>query len=98
MTNSIIAYEQNTDYQHLTIRPTDQTTEQQLRIIEGIRDNYTYQIKHFCAWIRSENLDINQESIRSYFIMLNESEYKANTVRIKRAAVLKRIRLLFKDH
>ena len=97
MTNSIIAYEQNTDYQHLTSRPTTPTTELQLRIIEGIQDNYTYQIRHFCAFIRSEGLDVNYEAIRAYFETLNEGTYSANTVRIKRAAVLSRIRLLFRD-
>lgn len=73
------------------------TTEQQLRLIESIKDNYFYQTRGFCAFIRDNGLAINYESIRSYFDLLNKSEYAVKTIKIKRAAILSRVRLIFKD-
>ena len=47
--------------------------------------------------MRSEDREIDFESIRDYFAELNRSDYKAATVRVKRQAVLKRVRMLFKE-
>ena len=72
-------------------------TEQQLRRIESIDDNYAFHVRHFCTWMRSGSRDINFEAIRDYFAELNRSDYSAATVRVKRQAVLKRVRMLFKE-
>ncbi len=72
-------------------------TEQQLRIIESIVDNYAYHIRAFCQWIRSTDREINFDAISAYFVELNNSDYSAATIRVKRQAVLKRVRMLFKE-
>ena len=72
-------------------------TEIQLRRIESVDDNYRFHIRNFVAWMRTGTREINFEAIRDYFAELNRGDYSAGTVRVKRQAVLKRIRLLFKD-
>ncbi len=72
-------------------------TEYQLRIIESIEDNYSFHVRHFCQWIRSTGHSIDFEAIRGYFTELNASDYAAATIRVKRQAILKRIRMLFRD-
>ena len=72
-------------------------TEQQLRRIESIDDNYSFHIRHFCTWVRSTDRDITFETIRDYFSELNRSDFAAATIRVKRQAVLKRVRMLFKE-
>jgi integrase len=64
----------------------------------AIRDNYTYQTRHWIAWTRERGLGVNEESIREYFRFLNEeSGYTAGTIRNKRQAVKKRVRQLFQN-
>ena len=84
-------------YTHYTPSVITTETEIQLRRIESIDDNYKFHIRNFVAWMRSGTREINFESIRDYFAELNRGDYSAGTVRVKRQAVLKRIRLLFKD-
>ena len=84
-------YALNTD----SVNFTD--TEYQLRTIEQIQDNYTFHIRHFCTWVRSTDHEVNFEAIRDYFTALNTGDYAAATIRVKRQAVLKRVRMLFKD-
>ena len=84
-------------YTHYTPSVIPTETEIQLRRIESIDDNYRFHIRNFVAWMRSGTREINFESIRDYFAELNRGDYSAGTVRVKRQAVLKRIRLLFKD-
>ena len=81
-----------------THTPTsDQSTDQQLQTIESIQDNYSFHVRDFTAWVRETDQDITLEAVSTYFEKLNSSDYSANTVRIKRQAVLKRIRFLFKS-
>ena len=72
-------------------------TEQQLRRIESVQDNYSFHARHFCEWIRSTGRDITFDAISDYFAELNASDYAAATIRVKRQAVLKRVRMLFRD-
>ena len=84
-------------YAHITDSVHFSDTEYQLRIIESINDNYAYHVRHFCTWMRSTGHGVNFEAIRDYFVELNDSDYSAATIRVKRQAVLKRIRHLFKS-
>ncbi|MBA7525416.1 Tyrosine recombinase XerC [subsurface metagenome] len=72
-------------------------TEHQLRIIESIEDNYSFHVRHFCSWVRTTGHQVNFEAIRDYFMELNAGDYAAATIRVKRQAVLKRVRGLFRD-
>jgi site-specific recombinase XerD len=93
MTTELVAeaYAHNTDSVHFS------ETEYQLRLIESIDDNYNYHVRHFCAWMRTTGHQVNFDAIRDYFVELNTSDYSAATVRVKRQAVLKRVRHLFKS-
>ncbi len=73
------------------------STEAQLHRIESIEDNYSFHVRHFCQWIRSTGRSIDFVAISDYFIELNASDYAAATIRVKRQAILKRIRMLFRD-
>jgi len=84
-------------YTHNRVSVIFSDTEQQLRIIESIDDNYAFHVRHFCRWIRDHARAIDFEAIRGYFTELNASDLAAATVRVKRQAVLKRIRMLFKE-
>jgi site-specific recombinase XerD len=69
----------------------------QISFITEIKDNYTYQVRTWVKWMNESNQGINEDSIRDYFIWLNqESGFKARTISIKRCAVKKRIRQLYK--
>ena len=85
------AYALNTDSVHFS------DTEYQLQTIEQIQDNYSFHVRHFCAWMRTTAHQVNFEAIRDYFTELNAGDYAAATIRVKRQAVLKRVRMLFKD-
>ena len=87
-------YTQNSVYDHS--QQLRQTTEQKLRIIEAVVDNYSPHARDFCRWVRAEGLDINFDTVGFYFAYLNSTTYAANSIRIKRQAVLSRVRLLFK--
>lgn len=61
-------------------------------------DHYIYQTRSFINWLKSNNQDVTEDSIRSYFTWLNEeSGYRAQTIALKRQAVKKRVKQLFKD-
>jgi site-specific recombinase XerD len=62
-----------------------------LHDLEAIQDTYTAHFRDFAQFVRAEDLDVDYESIREYFIQLNHSHYAAGTKRIKRQAVKKRI-------
>jgi integrase/recombinase XerD len=72
------------------------TVQRLSQLNNGATDNYISQTKTFINWLRNNDRDVTEESIRDYFTWLNESGYKAQTVAIKRQAVKKRIRELFK--
>lgn len=83
-------------YAHYT--PSAHTeTDYQLRTIEQIQDTYSYHARHFCAWVRAEGRGINFEAVHDYLAELNRSDYSAGTKRVKRQAVIKRVRQLFRD-
>ena len=84
-------------YTHNVASVTFSGTEQQLRFIESIQDNYSFHIRHFCAWARTTGHQVNFETIRDYFTELNANDYSAATIRVKRQAILKRVRMLFKE-
>ena len=84
-------------YTHNSYSIAFSDTERQLRVIESIDDNYSFHVRHFCAWIRSGGHQVNFEAISEYFTELNASDYSAATIRVKRQAVLKRVRMLFKE-
>ena len=65
---------------------------------EGIQDNYTGNIRAFTQWARETRHSLDSEGITEYFRYLNnESGYSSATIRVKRAAVKKRVRQLFHD-
>jgi len=72
-------------------------TERQLVIMESVKDSYTYNIRHFITWMREGNHSINFDTIRDYFAYLNLSGFKAAGIRIKRQAVISRLKMLFHD-
>lgn len=68
-----------------------------LGFIEGIQDDYTEHVKAFTRWARASNREVDFASIRDYIIELNASDYAANTKRIKRQSLKKRIRQLMES-
>ena len=71
---------------------------QQIAAIEAIQDNYTGHVKDFTFWLKDNQLFIGEESIRLYISQLNKSDnYTAGTKRVKRQAVKKRIKQLYRD-
>jgi site-specific recombinase XerD len=74
----------------LIIRNDD--TNRVLSLMEGVRDNYTFQIRDFVRFIRNNGFDVNIESIRAYFVRLNEENYTASTKRVKRQALKNRLK------
>ena len=68
-----------------------------LQSILAIRDNYSGHVKHFVAWCLERDHDVTEESIRGYFEHLNESDYSAGTIAVKRAAVKSRVRSLLQN-
>lgn len=61
-------------------------------------DHYRYQVNSWINWLRENTLTVTEESLRAYFLWLNtESGYKARSIAVKRQAVKKRVRQLFKD-
>ncbi len=72
-------------------------TEKNLQFIESIKDNYSFIIGDFCNWLRANNKNLNFKSIRQYLIKINNSEYSANTKRLKKQAVKSAIRKLMKN-
>ncbi len=76
---------------------TVNNTDYQLQQILNIQDNYSNQVKHWVKWLSDNNKGINPESITEYFIELETAGYKAKTINVKRQAVKKRVRQLFKD-
>ena len=68
------------------------STEAILHSFEMIEDIYSYHIREFTAWARAEDRDVNEDSIRDYFAYLNRSDYSPSTIRVKRAAVKRRVR------
>ena len=67
-------------------------TERALRTILAVEDNYTTHIRDFCRWVTDTGHGVDFESIGDYFKYLNDSDYAAATVKVKRQAVIKRIR------
>ena len=62
-----------------------------LPALAAIQDNYSGHFQHFARYCEERGAAVNYETIRDYFQFLNHSIYKANTVRIRRQAVKKRI-------
>jgi len=68
-----------------------------LDTIESIQDDYTHHIRAFTDWCRVNGRDVNFPTIRDYIVELNCSDYSANTKRIKRQAIKKRMRQLMES-
>ena len=68
-----------------------------LDMAEAVQDNYTYQVRHFIKWARSNGMNLDEKSIQAYFEFLNSSGYTAATIRNKRSAVKRRVRQVFHD-
>lgn len=64
-----------------------------------IKDNYSAHIITFYKWfINEKNIPENDiDIIKKYFIYLNNSSYKKNTIGLKRAALVKRIYTISKN-
>ena len=69
----------------------------QISFITEIQDNYTYQVRTWIRWMERSGHGIDEDGIRDYFTWLNQkSGFKARTISIKRCAVKKRVRQLYK--
>jgi integrase/recombinase XerD len=79
------------------VQPYTRYTSSALSVIAAVQDNYSYHARDFVTWCAGAGLDVTEESIGAYFKHLNQSDYAAGTVRIKRQAVIKRVRQLFRD-
>lgn len=65
-----------------------------LATIQSISDGYDEHLKHFIDFAGDT---VTEETIRGYFLHLCESDYTANSIRIKRAAVTSRIKRAMED-
>jgi integrase len=72
-------------------------TSYQLQQLSQIKDNYTAQCKHWIKWVTGNNKEINSETIREYFLFLDNAGYKAKSINVMRQAVKKRVRQLFNN-
>ncbi len=72
-------------------------TDKALKFIYNIKGNYRFHVRDFVRWLRSNQKDINFESIREYIIQLNNSDYSASTKRLKKQAVKFAIKKLMQD-
>ena len=92
-----------TEYGHYgTTAGTELTTtafdERQIQAMLAINDSYSFHVRQFCTWLQAKQRFVDEEAIRDYFRYLSEeTRYSAGTVRIKRAACKKRIRLVARD-
>lgn len=74
------------------------TSETLLARAEGIIDNYSGNIRSFTLWARETRHGLDSDGIADYFRYLNtDSGYASATIRVKRAALKKRIRQIFHD-
>jgi integrase len=66
-----------------------------ISIMENIEDCYTKQIKPFISYLKEYASDLNEVAIQEYFKELNESNYSASTIRVRRQAVKKRVEQIY---
>ena len=59
-------------------------------------DAYSEHIRHFTSWMRSERRELDADAIVTYFTGLRLSGFAANTVIVRRQAVKKRLRQMFR--
>lgn len=57
-------------------------------------DAYSYHVKTFLSWMEESGINNVLEAVPAYFKALNESDYKASTIRVKRQAVKNRLRVV----
>jgi len=61
-------------------------------LIGAIQDNYTGHVRDFTKWLSNNQLVKFEDSVTEYFRQLNQNkDYSANTIRIKRQSVKKRL-------
>lgn len=60
-------------------------TKKAIEFITGLDSSYKEAIKHFSKYLEVNKLSIQPESIRAYYEALNNSNYSANTIKIRRA-------------
>ena len=64
-------------------------------VIEGIKgDNYEYHTLAFTRWLRSNDRALTKQAVCDYFEDLAGAQCSANTIRVRRQAVKKRLRQL----
>ncbi len=68
----------------------------QIETIENIDDIYKYQVRHWTQWMRETGNGVDQDGVKEYFLYLQETGYKAGTIRNKRQAVKKRLRQIYR--
>jgi len=90
MTTTLRLYEQTGQAARLTDNAA-------LTFFESIDDVYSYHVRDFVSWARAINAGVNIDSIRAYFEDLNASDFAANTKRIKRQGIKRRIRQLMEN-
>ena len=81
--------------------------DKQLKHILEIEDNYSSHIIEYVNWCRENEYGIDDYSVKEYFVYLNGDagyerggvwhKYRANTINIKRAAVIARVRQLYEN-
>jgi len=66
--------------------------------IRAVKDNYQYHVRDFVTWL--DGRPFNEATITEYFAYLNTTDYSANTIRLKRQGVKKRVQQLMQhlDH
>jgi len=82
-----------------TITITKILTKENVLNMLKIKDNYSAHIITFYKWfINEKNIPENDiDIIKKYFIYLNNSSYKKNSILLKRAALVKRIYIITKN-
>ena len=80
-----------------TYRSVQFTDDAALTFFETIEDVYSYHVRHFTTWARERGAGVNIETVREYFTDLNASDYSANTKRIKRQGIKRRIRQMMEN-
>lgn len=69
-------------------------TEKALQAIWNTEGNYKFHVRDFVKWVKRVHRTFNFKTVREYVIQLNNSDYKPNTIRLKRSALKSAIRKL----
>ena len=83
--------------EHTSVVAVDTDFRKDIEAIWNVQDVYTYHVRQFCGWLKDTDNQLDEQGVRTYFEFLNSTGYAAGTIRLKRLAVKKRLRVFARD-